>query len=143
MGTLSLDQQTVRQHCTHCGQAFDVSRGSAYEDGEPFALYLAGLHSCNGPPVAHIAIAIRPGYRDNQQPEAILLQMWTTTDSIAMHVTDAAESPWSGERYLGRMLDRAEALDSALLETTFLIAGHVARENTTVAAYLDGGVNQS
>src|SRR5688572_15247548 len=121
MRTLGLDQQTVRQHCTHCGQEFDVSRGSAYDDGEPVALYLAGLHACNGPPVAHLAIAIRPEYRGNQQPEAILLQMWTTVDSVAMRVTDAAESPWSGERYLGRFLDRAEALESPLLETVFHI----------------------
>jgi hypothetical protein len=142
MGTLSLDQQTVRQHCAHCGQEFDVSRGSAYEDGEPFALYLAGLHACNGPPVAHVAISIRPRYRGNEGPEAALLQMWTTEDSLAMHVTDAADSPWSGERYLGRLLNRAEALASPLLETVFHIAGHVARDNTTVATYLDAGPTQ-
>ena|SRR5688572_7627238 len=139
MGTLSLDQQTVRQHCAHCGQEFDVCRGSAYEDGEPVALYLAGLHACSGPPIAHVAIAIRPGYRDNQQPEAILLRMWTTAASISMSVTNAAESPWSGERYLGHLLDRAEALESAFLETVFRIAGHVARDNPTVATYLDAG----
>jgi len=141
MGTLRLDQQTVRQQCVHCGQEFDVSRGSVYEDGEGIALYLAGLHTCDRPPVAHVAIAIRPGYRDNERPEAILLQMWTTEDSIAMHVTDAAESPWSGEQYLGRLLDRVEALDSPLLETVFHIAGHVARDNATVAAYLDAGAD--
>ena len=142
MGTLSLDQQTVRQHCAHCGQEFDVSRGSAYEDGEGIALYLAGLHACDGPPLAHVALALRPGYRDNQRPEAILLQMWTTEDSIAMHVTDATESPWSGEQYLGRLLSRAEALDSPLLDTVFHIAGHVARDNTTVASYLDARSDQ-
>ena len=139
MGTLSLDQQTVRQHCDHCGQEFDVTRGSAYEDGAGLALYLAGLHACTGPPLAHVAVAIRPGYRDNERPEAILLQMWTTEDSVAMQVTDAAESPWSGEQYLGRLLDRAEALESPLLETVFRIAGHVARDNASVAAYLDAG----
>jgi len=113
MGVLRLDQQTVRQRCSHCGQEFSVSRGSAYEDGDGIALYLSGLHACNGPPVAHLAIAIRPGYRDNARPEAILLQMWSTEDSVAMQVTDAAESPWSGEAYLGHLLDRDEALTPA------------------------------
>ena len=143
MGTLSLDQQIVRQRCSHCGREFTVSRGSAYEDGEGVALYLAGLHACDGPPVAHLAVAIRPGYRDNPRPEAILLQLWTTADSLSMRVTDAAESPWSGERYLGRLLDRDAALASPLLETVFVIAGRVARDNTAVAGYLEGGSDQT
>ena len=66
--------------------------------------------------------------------------MWATTDSVAMHVTDAQESPWSGEQYLGHLLDRSEALESPLVETVFRIAGHVARDNTTVARYLDRGL---
>jgi hypothetical protein len=139
--TLSLDQQTVRQYCAHCGQEFDVSRGSAFEDGEPIALYLAGLHTCHGPPIAHVAIAIRPGYKDNERTEAIVLQMWTTEDSFAMQVTDATESPWSAERYLGHLLDRADALKSPLLATVFHIAGHVARDNVIVASYLDAEPN--
>ena len=139
MSILSLDQQIVRQRCSHCGQEFTVSRGSAYEDGDGIALYLAGLHACDGPPVAHLAIAMRPGYRDKVRPEAILLQMWATEDDVSMQVTNAAESPWSGEEYLGHLLDREEALASPLLETVFRIAGHVARDNTTVSVYLADG----
>src|SRR5688500_5896034 len=115
----------MQDRCSHCGREFSVIRGSAYEDDEGIALYLAGLHSCDGPPVAHLAIAIRPRYRDNAGPEAILLQMWTTEDSTDMRVTDAVESPWRGEAYLGRLLNRDEALASPLLETVYRIAGHV------------------
>jgi hypothetical protein len=139
MGSLRLDQQIVRQHCSHCGRELVVCRGSAYEDGEGVALYLAGLHACDGPPVAHLAVAVRRGYRDNPGPEAILLQVRQTEDGLAMRVTDAAESPWSGEQYLGRVLGRDEALESPLLETVFHIAGHVARDNAAVATYLDAG----
>lgn len=143
MAILSLDQQTTRQRCSHCGRQFDVSRGSAYEDGEGVALYLAGLHACDGPPIAHLAVAVRPGYRDNAGAEAILMQMWTAADGIEMFVTDAMESPWSSEEYLGTLLDRVEALESPLLETAFRIAGHVARYNATVARYLDGADQSS
>jgi hypothetical protein len=134
---LRLDQQVVRDRCSHCAREFAVIRGSAYEDDEGIAIYLAGLHSCDGPPIAHLAVAIRPAYRDNASPEAILLQMWTAEDSVSMRVTDAAESPWRGEAYLGRLLNRDEALASPLLETVYRIAGHVARDNTAVSAYLD------
>ena len=133
---LRLDQQVVRDCCAHCGREFSVVRGSAYEDNEGVALYLVGLHSCEASPIAHVAIAIRPGYRNNAGPEAILLQMWTTEDSTDMRVTDVAESPWCGEAYLGRLLNRDEALASPLLETVYRIAGHVARDNAAVSAYL-------
>ena len=139
MGILSLDQQIVAQRCTHCGREFVVSRGSAYEDGEGVALYLAGLHACDGPPLVHLAVAVRPGYRGNSRPEAVMLQMWTTEDSVAMRVTDVAASPWSGEVYLGHLLDRDEALGSPFLETAFQIAGRLAEDNTAVATYLGNG----
>ena len=133
---LRLDEQIVEQHCSHCGRPFTVSRGSAFDDGEPFALYLAGLHACDGARVAHLAIAIRPGFRDNPTAEAITLRLWNEGDAFAMHVTDAMESPWKDERYLGRMLDRAEALASSLRESVFHIASHLAIEATAVARYL-------
>ena len=136
---LSLDEQILWQRCAHCEREFVVSRGSAYEDGAGVALYVTGLHACDGPPVAHLAVAIRTGYRDNARSEAFLLQMWTTEDHVAMRLTDVAESPWSGEQYLGHLLDREEALASPLLEIVYHIAGHVARDNATVATYLDGG----
>jgi hypothetical protein len=138
---LRLDQQAVRDRCSHCGREFSVIRGSAYEDNGGIALYLAGLHSCDGPPIAHLAVAIRPGYRDNAGPEAILLQVWTTDDSIDMRVTDAVESPWRGEAYLGRLLNRDEALASPLLETVYRIAGRVARDNAAVSEYLNADQN--
>ena len=65
-----------------------------------------------------------------------MLQMWTTDDSTDMRVTDAVDSPWRGEAYLGRLLNRDEAVASQLLETVYRIAGHVARDNTAVSAYL-------
>ena len=136
MSPTRLDQQDVRDRCSHCGREFVVSRGSVYEGDTGLALYIAGLHACGGPPIAHVAIAIRPGYRNNLRPEAILLQMWATEDSVEMLVVDAAESPWSGEKYLGDLLNRDEALASPLLETAFRVAGQLARENTTVSGYL-------
>ena len=98
---------------------------------------LGGREVVGGPPVAHLAVAVRPGHRDNATAEAILLRVQATADGLAVRVVDPPESPWSGERHLGRLLERPEALVSPLLDTVLHVAGHVARDVATVAAYLD------
>jgi hypothetical protein len=137
MDQITIDYQLVQQRCAHCGSTFNVTRGSVYEAGEGVAIYLAALHACQGGKLAHVAIALRPGYQGAQDRRAIALKVWPTATEFQMAVVDAHESPWQNEVYLDHLMDREEALASPLLDTLFHIVNHVVAENPKLSGYLD------
>jgi hypothetical protein len=55
-------------------------------------------------------------------------------------LVDAAESPWEGVELLGRMLDRAEALQHERLKEVFHISDHMVRDDAPLRDYLNGEV---
>ena len=138
MSQITIDHQDVSQTCDHCHKTFDVSRGSVYEDGEGFSIYLAGMHECHSGRSVHLAIAVREGYKEFQETCAVAMQVRATETDFEMFVADVKDSPWRGESYLGRMMDREEALNSPLKETFFHIADHVVADNPKVHEYLNG-----
>ena len=138
MGQITIDYQVVSRTCDHCHEKFDVSRGAVYDDGEGFSLYLAGMHKCYYGRLVHLAIAIRGGYKEFQETCAVAVQVAAAEVDFEMFVVDAKDSPWRGEEYLGRMLDREEALESPLIGTFFHTADHIVADNPKVHEYLSG-----
>jgi len=113
-------------------------RGSAYDDGRPFGLYLLGLHghSPEGT-LAHLAVAILvPGHG---APQAAAILVTATSDQFQFCFTDWAQSPWAGEN-LGRPLDREAVLSSDLRSTFLHIAEHVVADLPECREYF-GGAN--
>src|SRR5262245_30983446 len=68
---ITLDRQVVSQHCPDCDVDFTVVRGSVYDAGEPFGLYLIALHghSAQGT-LGHLAIAMLDRSGDVPHPKA-------------------------------------------------------------------------
>jgi hypothetical protein len=62
----------------------------------------------------------------------------STETEYQVTVVDAEESPWKGVTLLGRMLDRAEALQHERLREVFHISDHMVRDDQPVREYLDG-----
>jgi hypothetical protein len=69
---------------------------------------------------------------------AFALRLWSEEGQYQVAVLDAAESPWGGVEFLGRMLDRPEALEHERLHEVFHISDHMVRDDTTLRNYLDG-----
>jgi hypothetical protein len=136
MTKISLDYQMVSQTCDCCGKRFNVSRGSLYEDGDGIGIYLAAMHSCHSEKTVRLAITLREEYMMLPEVCCVAMDVWPTETKLQMLVTDAKESPWGNESYLGRMMDREESLNSPLTETFFHLADHVVVENPAIAAYL-------
>jgi hypothetical protein len=51
---------------------------------------------------------------------------------------DAEESPWQHAGILGRILDRAEALEHPWKEELFHITAHMVEDDQEIKAYLEG-----
>ena len=58
--TISIDRQLATQRCDSSNAEYTVIRGSAYDNGQPFGLYLVGLHghADEDGRLAHIAVAV-------------------------------------------------------------------------------------
>jgi hypothetical protein len=68
----ALHRQTLTQKCPDCGGTFVIVRGSAYDGGRPFGLYLIALHghSPEGQ-IAHVAVGVLGGSRVEPHPVAM------------------------------------------------------------------------
>ena len=133
---ITLDHQITREFCNHCQQALTVSRGSVFEDNNPIGIYLGAMHACGSGRLIHLAIAVRKGYKSAPETSAIALKVRPTSAEIQMSVVNADESSWKTEKYLGKLMDREEALASPLIESFFHIADHIVAEIPEVRSYL-------
>jgi hypothetical protein len=138
MGSLTIDFEDVDDICPHCKTRFVVSRGSVYDKGAPFSIYMAALHECGNGRTAHIGIAIKEGYGPFTEKCAATLQAVNGGVNFEMAVVDPEYSPWNNLDYLGRMLGCDEVLVCPLKETFFHVADHVITENPTINNYLMG-----
>jgi hypothetical protein len=136
MGQITFDYQVISQTCECCQKEFDVSRGSVYDGGQGIGIYIAALHACHPDKIVHLAIALRQGNGTSRDAYSWAIRVWPTETEIQMSVVDAAESPWQNETYLGRMMDRQEALSNPLLDIVFHIADHIVTENPVISTYL-------
>jgi len=133
---ITLDRQVTTRRCEPCNVDFTVVRGSVFEDEHPLGLYVLALHghSAQGR-LAHLALGVLDRRDPDATPVAVALKVSATDREFRQSAVDWAESPWASETYLGRMLDRADALASPLSPVLFHIADHVLRELPEVESY--------
>jgi hypothetical protein len=126
----------MTQFCDPCRLAFYVVRGSAFEDQRPFGLYLAALHGHSpGGKLAHLAVSVLDFGQPDAGPTAFAIEVSATRTEFRHTLVDWAGSPWARESYLGRMLNRTEALESPLKPLAFQVADRVLGDIPEVQAY--------
>jgi len=111
-------------------------RGSVYDAGELIGLYLIGLHGHTPRGrKAHFALAILDGSCNAPPAYAVALNVVATAEQFEYSAIDWAGSPWPHETYLGKMLDRDEALASSHWPTFSHVAEHLVDDLPEVQAY--------
>jgi hypothetical protein len=133
---ITINRQIISRRCEPCNVAFDVVRGSVFEDKHPLGLYVLALHghSPRGR-LAHLAVGVLDRRDPEAAPVAIALEVSATEGQFRQSVVEWAESPLAGETHLGRMLDKTEALASPLKPVAFQIADHLLREISEARSY--------
>jgi hypothetical protein len=71
---------------------------------------------------------------------AFPLRVRSAESEYQVTVVDSDASPWKEVTLLGRMLDRAEALDHECLTEVFHISDHMMRDDQALREYLNGAV---
>lgn len=133
---ITLDKQVVSQRCPECDADFSVVRGSVYDDGQPFGLYLIALHghSPQGQ-LGHLAVAVLDQPPAEPRPLAAAMVVISMPEQFGFSLVEWESSPWRGEAYLGQMLSPAQVRASSHRPTFFHIAEHVVEELPEVRAY--------
>jgi hypothetical protein len=134
-GRITLDRQSATGTCPEHGP-YAVVRGSCYENGRPFGLYLIALHGHD--PVgrlAHLAVALLDGDGAGPRPQAAAVVIASRPDRFECNFAPWAESPWSGETYLGEMLEPDDARRSRHRARFFDVTDRVVEDLPEVRDY--------
>jgi hypothetical protein len=126
--------------CECCGGVTTTLTRFVYQDGDAYAIYYARFGTTHRPRVADAVVSIGEWGEDSGPWDrvAFAFRLSAVETEYRVTVVDAAESPWQGKELLGRMLDRAEALEHERLAEVFHISDHMVREDIPLRDYLNG-----
>ena len=120
--------------CECCSGTSTSLTRFVYKDSDAFAIYYA-VFSDNHPENAVIGVISIGGWGSEGVPPnrvAFPFRLWKGEENFNVGLTNANESPWNGVKFLGKMLDREEALLHPWIEDVFHITDHITEKDTEV-----------
>lgn len=143
MGAISIkfaDRNEDPEPCPCCsGRTTRLTR-FVYSDGNPHAVYYASYSDRH--PEKWISVLVSLGeWGEGSKPKdrvAVPLRIRSTAAEYQVSLVDATESPWHGTKFLGRILDRRQALKHPLKPEVFHITDHIVTDDPDVRAYFTG-----
>ncbi|GGC65193.1 hypothetical protein [Undibacterium terreum] len=124
--------------CKCCQNTITRLTRFVYQDDDAFAVYFAQF--TRGHDDKHLRGIISLGEWGNDEvgPEARVafpVRIWLNGDNFQVGMVDAADSPWSHETFLGRILDRKEALAHEWINDVFHITDHMVMDDKEIVAF--------
>jgi hypothetical protein len=135
-------EEPTSASCECCGGITTALTRFVYEDGNAYAIYYARFGVRHEPRVVEAVVSIGEWGEGSGPWDRIAfpLRVRATDREYQVTVVDADESPWQGVGLLGRMLDRAEALQHERLQEVFHLSDHMVRDDVPLRDYLNGAV---
>lgn len=128
--------------CDCCGQRTVRLTRFVYQDGDAFAVYYAMFTEGHTDKVLSGLVGLGEWGDDEAGPEtrrAFPFRIWLNGENFQVGLTDAGESPWSDVTFMGRILDREEALRDDWIQDVFHITDHMVAEDRAITQYFDDG----
>ncbi len=123
--------------CDCCGNVTVRLTRFVYNDGDARAVYYASFTP--GHEEKRLSGLIGIGeWGEDARPEdrvAFPFQIWTNRDNFQVGLTNAADSPWSDVKFLGRVLDRDEALLHPWIKEVFHVTDHMVSDDVAITDY--------
>jgi hypothetical protein len=123
--------------CQCCGNATVRLTRFVLKDGDAHAVYYAQYTKGHGERRMSCLIGLGDWGEDAGPADrlAFPFQIWLKEDDSVIGLTDAETSPWSDSTYLGRLLDRDEALAHPWIQEVFHITDHMVTEDPEILGY--------
>jgi hypothetical protein len=139
MIAIEFEPPSVSQ-CECCGKETVRLTRFVTDDGNAHAVYYLQYTPGHDPDYMSGLIGLGD-WSESSSPadrRAFPFRLWATGDSCNVGFTEAAESPWSDSTFLGRLLNRAEALAHPWCKEVFHITDHIIRDDPEALAFLAG-----
>lgn len=124
--------------CECCGKTTVRLTRFVYKDNDAFAVYYASFTPDHEEMWVSALIGLGEWGDDDVGPEArtaFPFQIFIKNDCYNVRMVDSAESPWSDVTFLGRILDRDEALGHEWIKEVFHITDHIVEEDPEIVRY--------
>ena len=117
--------------CECCGGTTTRLTRFVYEDDGAFAVYYAAFSDRHPDRTVKMLVSLGEWGEGStpDQRRAFALHLRVSQANYEVTVTDAEASPWRGKAIIGRVLDRAEALQDPWLPDVFHITDHAVMED--------------
>lgn len=125
--------------CECCGDTTIHLTRFVYSDGNAHAVYYARFTKRHDPKQVSGLIGLGE-WGDEGSPEqrvAFAFRIWTDQDSCQVGLVDAEDSPWRDVTFLGRILDREEALKHEWIDEVFHITDHMVTDDKVITDYFE------
>jgi hypothetical protein len=140
MLTIEFEPPEESEPCECCGGRTTSLTRFVHSDGNAFAVYYARFSDNHSDRVVLATVSIGE-WGEGSTPDqrcAFALRIWPGAEQHNVAVLDASESPWRDEPFIGRTLDRDEALAHPRLQDVFHITDHMVLEDAPLREYLAG-----
>jgi len=130
-------EEPTQSLCECCGHTNVHLTRFVYKDDDAHAVYYAQYTADHDEKRLSGLIGLGK-WGDGAEPEdrlAFAFQIWTDEENYKVGLVDAKESPWSDVTFLGRILDREEALEHEWLPEVFHITDHMVEDDVEIAKY--------
>jgi len=131
-------EEPTEEICECCGNTTVRLTRFVYQDGDAFAIYYAQFTKAHEEKRLSGLIGLGEWGDDDVGPEARLgfpFQIWIDEENYQVGLVDAEESPWSHVTFMGRILDREEALKHEWIEDVFHITDHMVTDDKEIVEY--------
>jgi hypothetical protein len=120
--------------CECCGQEIVTLTRFVHKDDYAFAVYYISFTRGHSPKVAYGLIGLGQ-WGDDAEPKdriAFPFRIWTNESHYQVGLLDSDDSTWNHITFLGRLLDRDEALKHEWVKDVFHITDHIVAEDKIV-----------
>jgi hypothetical protein len=125
--------------CDCCGNTIVRLTRFVREDGDAHAIYYAMFTKGHSEKKLSGLISLGE-WGEDASPEnrvAFPFQIWTEEENFKVGLVDAEDSPWSHVTFLGRILNRDEALKHEWLTEVFHITDHMVTDDFQITSFFE------
>ncbi len=125
--------------CDCCGQQVVTLTRFVYMDGDAFSVYYANFTRGHAERVVHGLIGLGKWGDDAKAADRVAFpfDIRTSENSYQVGLINANQSQWSDTTFLGKLLDRDEALKHEWVKEAFHITDHMVSDDKIIVEYLN------
>ena len=130
-------EEPTESRCKCCGAIAVRLTRFVYRDGDAHAVYYAQYTPKHKEKRISGLIGLGD-WGEDAPPEnrvAFPFQIWTDKNNFNVGLVDASDSPWSDVTFLGRILNREEALKHEWISDVFHITDHMVTDDKEIESY--------